>query len=222
MRRKQPLPDIGRNIGVGCKHNYSVEAKAKARQDKIIDLWRMITGKTSIDRQYWCLCAQQDTSEYSEIVQLVSSGLLSENQFVGIDIDQAKITVNRKLFPQAKWYCGSWLTVIKEQKVLGNFNPSIVYLDSINLLDTRKIQVETAITMKLCQPQTLLLVNVISQNLYECKPEKDHEIFIDEVKNLIGDNHRKLWEDKLLNELPTRYRYISKKSPMLTYAFWRN
>lgn len=140
-------------------HNLEVKRKARARNMRI---FRRLTGLKSIPKssEYWTLCASQppkDGKSTSEIVQLSKDGFLSPGQFHGVDREKSLIQQNKKWHPKAHWYAGEWSDVIRDN----DFNPAMIYLDTISFINTDSTAKLAAFTMPLCPQGTVMIVNAM-------------------------------------------------------------
>jgi hypothetical protein len=138
--------------------NYKVLARAEG-----IRLFRAMTGRRSIPsgQTYWTLCNRQGVEPDSEINQLVSEGVCTKSQFVGVDYDAALIEQNRIDHPEAKFICGEWT-----EAIMTDFNPALVYLDSTGTADCPHTADLCTRTMQRCPVGTVLLCNVMLTNPY--------------------------------------------------------
>lgn len=127
-----------------------------------IRLYRLITGNYSIPKsqQYITLANIQDKSPTSEINQLVAAKLLDKSQFVGIDNEKRYINKNKKTHPEAQFIYGNWNSVI----LSGNFNPSLIYLDSTHFADRKPALDTLRNTISICDEKTLIICNVMETN----------------------------------------------------------
>jgi hypothetical protein len=135
---------------MGYKISASCPRKAKARFDTIIDTYRKIFQKNlPKDRQYWtlagpCFDENNDLGKCSELHQLVSSGLIDESQYHGIDNGIGIIERNLIAAPNANFYHGDFVTTLQEISNTGKFNPGIIHADytkmkDISVVDTSNI-----------------------------------------------------------------------------------
>ena len=122
-------------------HKKSYQAcpkKLNARQATIIDAYRKLFNQQALpsSKQYWTLsatCVDEKGLPLvgAELDQLLKSGLIQPNQFVGIDINPNVIATNSK-FTQATWYNDDILAAMNKHFCNGlNFNPGIVNCDFI-------------------------------------------------------------------------------------------
>lgn len=140
-------------------HDLEVKKKARARNVKV---FQRLTGLQTIPEssEYWTLCASQppkDGKSSSEIVQLIKSNFLVPDQFHGVDRNKGLIQQNKKWHPKAHWHDGEWSDVIRDH----DFNPAMVYLDTISFINTSGTADLVANTMPLCPPNTVMIVNAM-------------------------------------------------------------
>lgn len=125
-------------------------------------LYLLLTANTSIPvgKKYITLCNYQDKTPTSEINQLVSSGLLTKNQFVGIDNEKRFVTLNKKNHKEAEFIHGNWSKIIRS----GLFDPGLIYLDSTYFVDRKPALDALRHTMSICDKGALLICNVMTVN----------------------------------------------------------
>ena len=140
-----------------------LEYKVQARK-KLAQFYQKTTGRVSIpeDKQYWTLCALQTKNATSEINQLSKLGLITKEQFNGVDRSEEIIKANRKVHPGASWYFGEWDTVLRRNSK--KFNPAIVHLDFTSMAMTQAVINTVLQTMSLCELDTFVFVNVMLNN----------------------------------------------------------
>lgn len=178
---------------------------------------------------YQTLCHLQDNSPGSEIIQLSSPNLerpyafLEKSQFVGVDNDNDLIELNKKFHPDATFLAGDWIHVISNQK---NFNPAMVYLDTINELRSPTAARILCKTMLLCKPKTLIVANFCANN--PRKGNTGSQLFEENIliKNIMKNEHPdfiKQWnKDKNTNKFRCiSYLYRTNKAWMRSYVFYK-
>jgi len=113
---------------------YSTEAKINSRKETIInplqELLIDFNGKLPRTLQYWTMssyCSGYD----SEFNQLINSGLITEEQFHGVDIDPDVVNSNKKLGTKANFYNNDFYQAMVDARAEGNFNPGIINADTI-------------------------------------------------------------------------------------------
>jgi len=118
---------------------YACPHKKDSREATIIARYRQYFGKTlPKDKQYWTMCSMQTDDkgvfqEGSELGQMLASGILTENQFYGVDIMEDFITANRNAKPKAHWLRNDFEQQMKIAYKEGWFNPAIVFADLLNM-----------------------------------------------------------------------------------------
>jgi hypothetical protein len=195
--------------------NYKIEARKWNAE-----IYRHLTGRRSIQRQYWTLCNYQPKSDGSEIVQLTNDGLLIPEQFHGVDLDVNKkgveigiIAYNRQQHPTAHWHRGSWIDVIRSYP---DFQPDMIYLDTTCFADHIAGVKLASETMLLCNGQTVLIVNLML-NDPRSRRRFDHE-------KLVGDIPCHLPYSECVKWRPSVEKYTynaTGKTQMISYVFFR-
>lgn len=64
----------------------------------------------------------------SELFQMVSSGLLTIDQYVGIDRELSIIKANKRVAPAAHWHPGTWSSLI--EPILTMYPAQVIHLDT--------------------------------------------------------------------------------------------
>jgi hypothetical protein len=186
--------------------------KVHARRENI-RLYRKLTSLKSIpaNRGYWTLCNWQPTGRESEISQLIRSGLITKNQFFGVDRDAAIIAQNRAWHPEAHWYAGEWLTSIECEDA---FEPGMVYLDSTNFADHHAAIELVVGTMLRCPSGTVLLVNVMMNDPRSSRKFNSDKL-IGSIVCRIPASELTKWDSQVIN-----YDYsMTGLTKMGTFAF---
>lgn len=187
------------------KTDYSQsQFKVMARAENI-RLYRAITGRNSIprDRGYWTLCNTQPREEGSEIVQMVSSGMIFNNQFFGVDNSAELIAQNRLWHPKATWIAGEWVSVISKHP---DFNPGMVYLDTTSFADHDNAVRLTVSTMLRCKAGTVLLANVML-NDPRSRKTFDADGLLRSIEKQIPPGELSKWETEVQNYVYSMTRY---------------
>ena len=114
---------------------WSDPNKYKARQEVIVAGYRrFVANRLPNGQKFYSLCGEQGGG-MSEMRCLLDAGLIGEEQFVGIDGDDAKISGNADLFPRSEWICGDWLDTLNELSHKDGWNPAVVHVDTLNMSD---------------------------------------------------------------------------------------
>lgn len=109
--------------------------KERARYETIINIYReLFQEKLPKEKQYWtlagpCFDENGDLGKCSEIYQMVSSGLIEEEQYHGIDNGKEIIEKNRIACPRGNFHHGDFVTQIEQACIDGKFNPAIINAD---------------------------------------------------------------------------------------------
>jgi hypothetical protein len=157
--------------------------------------------------RYWTLCNEQPAQPTSEIEQFASDlHFLKKSQFVGVDLDPAIIARNRKAHPDATWFCGDFLDVIRNEE----FDPGVVHLDTEATYKTQADLV--ASTMILCPPGTVLLANLVDGHVYTAERYAATEL-LESLSRLLPDDELNCWG----NDIKT-FVYRTNRNYMRTYV----
>ena len=164
--------------------------KLLARQTTIIDVYRKYLHQSlPSQKQYWTLCATNvmngELQEQSELGQIFSSGLISLNQYYGVDYNEAVIEKNRQCNLNVNWICGDFLDSIKSEYKKGNFNPGIINADFI-WMPKKSLHYIVDIMDFLNHikvSEVLLVCNMVLRNPYSGK-SIDTQDFFDMIKSL--------------------------------------
>ena len=138
--------------------------KKQARIETVIaPAFEMFPDGIPKDKQYWTLCAEQIDDEGSEMTQLVSSGLISQEQYYGIDSSKTLIEGNQKRFPRATWIHGDFYWCMSS---FAKFNPAVIYLDTTGGIQTEKQNIVNVLNLLITRDlhDVLVIVNVIMKH----------------------------------------------------------
>jgi len=122
------------------KPKWDTASKIESRLYGVVNPYREITGRSSLPagKQYWTMCgahyeATDDGIQAAsgEMGQIVDSGLITLNQWRGIDRELVVIENNRKLYPEARWLCGDFKEQLAQACIRGEFNPGIINYDGV-------------------------------------------------------------------------------------------
>lgn len=171
---------------------YQFESKNKfeARR-KNVEFFRKESGLEFIpDKQcYLTLCGLQSDNFRSEINQLSDMGFINKKQYTGIDRDRKVITANRKVHPEARWFCGEWKNVLSTKI----FRPAMIYLDTTNFVGAKTIINLTEFTMLFCPVNSFLFINVMLSNPHS-GDVYDHEEFMKSLKKYLTREDCEMFE----------------------------
>lgn len=190
-----------------------------------MDIFYYVRGLSKIPKNkfYQTLCHLQDDSPGSEINQYISSDFLMPPQFVGVDNDEELIKINRKYHPQSLFIPGDWIDVINNQK---NFDPAMVYLDTINELRSPIASRILSKTMWLCKPKTLIVANFCANN--PRKGNQGGQLFDENIiiENMIKSEHPAFFKEWNIDKNTNKFRCVSylyrtNKAWMRSYIFYK-
>lgn len=181
-----------------------------------LEIYEELTGLDHLpsDRHYWTLANEQPDTEGSEINQLVDAGFLSKQQFYGVDLDQEIISLNKRTHPTAHWITGDWLNVISNTE---NFNPGLIYLDSVYFADNILAAQTLARTMLRTPAGTVLLFNVQSKSGYARQKTINCDALIDRLPNYLPSRELACWRT---DYIPS-FTYTGSRTEMRTFVFYK-
>lgn len=187
--------------------NYSTSKKLQARQDTILKMYENFTGlqKLPPNKQYWTMCAQCIEGENnpkvikgSELEQIVSSGLISYDQFHGVDSDEGVWESNLWWYG-SEWYHGDFYEILSWAADQPWFNPGIINVDTLHE-PKAGIKLFSKILYRLRDYKDFMLVgNFILTNRsrkYE-REEMVHELNKNPKFNYVYTNHNIQWDGRL-------------------------
>jgi hypothetical protein len=188
--------------------------KFNARTENV-GIYRRLTGLSSIpaDRGYWTLCNLQPASLDSEIEQMVASGLITKEQFHGIDKDKEIIIHNRATHPKAHWHHGDWTQIVLNSSA---FNPSLVYLDTTSFADNHIGMNMVSATMMRCPAGTVMLANLMLNDPRSHRQFDENQI-LRNIERQVPSLELELWRHDIES-----YRYSATgKTFMITYVLYK-
>jgi hypothetical protein len=120
-------------------HQWSSISKLLARGKTIINPYRKAYGySVPVGEQYWTMCGKlvnhDDTeNKVSELNQMVRMGLITPDQFHGVEKSEEIHLKNVKAHPDVKLYNNDFLDEMVEASANNTFNPAIVNADLVHL-----------------------------------------------------------------------------------------
>lgn len=126
-------------------HNYLVRPdwdttrKVASRIDTIIGPYRRLFSHNVPEfSQYWSMCGahyridkQGVTPIAGEMMQAVKAGLITPNQYIGVDREKTIIDTNANLYPDTTWIHGDFKQSMADAAMGGMFRPSIINYDGV-------------------------------------------------------------------------------------------
>lgn len=148
--------------------------KVDARKTTIIEPYRQHFGDAlSVDKQYWTMCASQvdDGGKFStdsELGQMLGSGLITKDQFYGVDIKSDVIDANKTAMPDCNWITGDFGKSMRRAYKAGNFNPGIVNADFVVMSAKASYIIADIISFLtyIEASDVLLVANIMANNPY--------------------------------------------------------
>lgn len=210
---------------------WSGNKKIIARQETIINQYRKIYNRHSIpqDKQYWTMCGNlsdnnNNLNQDSEYSQIIREGLISPNQFRGVEIDETIYNRNKQVLPHIEIYKDDFFKTLNRQANLNQFNPAIVNADLINMPEIGATYISKIIALLSMMPGEIMLVaNLVLDSPYISPTRKKQDIdrFLVNLKNQHKFNAFKHnWNFN--NEC---YKYAGNRehsrTSMGSYIFWK-
>jgi len=185
------------------------DGKYQARHDTIITPIKQWLGH--VEGEYWTLAGMQvdengQKNSGSEIEQLLAAGVLTEDQFFGVDYDKDIIEANRKAYPNANWFCGDFFNVLTANAD----DVSFINFDSMN---QPRIALQTAIDLLFCVEEGIVIANMLT------KYRNQTLLDVSQIGSVIEQIPS--WEviPPQWQCLPEVYTYHSRRSEMTTVTF---
>ena len=210
---------------------WSGNKKKIAREETIINQYRKIYNRQSIpqDKQYWTMCGNlSDNNNHlnqdSEYSQIIREGLISPNQFRGVEIDDTIYNRNKQVLPHIEIYKDDFFKTLNRQANQNQFNPAIVNADLINMPEIGAIYISKIIALLSMVPGEIMLVaNLVLDSPYISPTRKKQDIdrFLVNLKNQHKFNSfKRHWNFN--NEC---YKYAGNRehsrTSMGSYIFWK-
>ena len=210
---------------------WSGNKKIIAREETIINQYRKIYNRQSIpqDKQYWTMCGNlsdnnNNLNQDSEYSQIITQGLITTNQFRGVEIDDTIYNRNKQVLPHSAIYKDDFFKTLNRQANQNQFNPAIVNADLINMPEIGAIYISKIIALLSMMPGEIMLVaNLVLDSPYISPTRKKQDIdrFLINLKNQHKFNAFKHhWNFN--NEC---YKYAGNRehsrTSMGSYIFWK-
>ena len=210
---------------------WSGNKKIIARQETIINQYRKIYNRHSIpqDKQYWTMCGNlsdnnNNLNQDSEYSQIIREGLISPNQFRGVEIDETIYNRNKQVLPHIEIYKDDFFKTLNRQANQNQFAPAIVNADLINMPEIGATYISKIIALLSMMPGEIMLVaNLVLDSPYISPVRKKQDInrFLVNLKNQHKFNAFKHhWNFN--NEC---YKYAGNRehsrTSMGSYIFWK-
>lgn len=210
---------------------WSGNKKIIARKETIINQYRKIYNRQSIpqDKQYWTMCGNlsdnnNNLNQDSEYSQIIREGLITPNQFRGVEIDEIIYNRNKEVLPHIEIYKDDFFKTLNRQANKNQFNPAIVNADLINMPEIGATYISKIVALLSMMPGEIMLVaNLVLDSPYisPTKKKQDIDRFLINLKNQHKFNAFKHnWNFN--NEC---YKYAGNRehsrTSMGSYIFWK-
>lgn len=201
---------------------WSCKNKQDARQNTIIDLYRLyFCNALPSVKQYWTTCGLCFNTPGSELDQMLQSGLITPEQFYGVDRKEDIIEQNKKLV-DSHWFHGDFIDQIQ---LAEDFNPGIIDVDIIHLKKKGSVYLG-----RLLSYLTDIDVSdfMVVANMMLCNPHHGIEIYdgneiIEEMSKV--NSFQYAWLSGKWRLHPDRFEYVGQqygtRTILASYIFIR-
>jgi len=203
-------------------------SKLEARSKSIIEMYRSLSKRDCIpdDQQYWTMCGNLCNEEggsnpNNELLQMVGSGLIRPEQFVGVEIYGPTHEKNVHAFPDIDLRHNDIVQELNLTAKAGLLNPAIVNVDTPNLPAKASRILSKILKLLACVPKEDILVvcNVVMNNPYKngSVSSVDENSFVYLMRNNVrwqDCKDRWLWHGDLFS-----YRNHKNTVQMSTFVF---
>lgn len=120
---------------------WSSYAKVRARFSTISNPYRKVFGTSlPVGEQYWTMCGKLANNDYSEnklseYNQMVRRGLITKEQFYGVEREEEIHIINQSIHPDLNLFNNDFYEEMIIAAAENRFNPAIVNADLIHLPD---------------------------------------------------------------------------------------
>ena len=205
---------------------WSGNKKKNARQETIINQYRKIYNRQSIpqDKQYWTMCGDLsdkngNINQDSEYSQIIREGLITPNQFRGVEIDKDIYNNNVNVLPNVDFYNDDFSKTLNREAYQHQFNPAIVNADLINMPEVGAKKISEIIAILSVTPGEIMLVCNVCIKLRHRRFSID-DFLINLLKDNRFNNFKHHWNFN--NEC---YKYAGNRehsrTSMGSYIFWK-
>ena len=185
---------------------WNCPKKIEAREQTIILPYQEFYGRKSIpkNKQYWTMSGSYENKHgdpiEGEFHQLKKSGLITDNQFHAVDINEGTISKNEKHYPNLNWYCSDFLTAMEECSIDGNFSPEIVNCDNVRMMEkgTRYL-VNVLMFLRDNSDKVMVISNLMLNSSYRKTVINTGQDMIDEILSI--------YDLDVWNVFPYCYKY---------------
>ena len=183
--------------------NWSCPHKQEARVKTIIEPYQKLFGnKLPSNKQYWTLCGEMAVNgtivDGCELTQMITLGLIQPNQFHGIEGNPEIYSKNKAALKsplnEANLYQGEFTEVLDNALRNNNFNPGIVYLDTIQ--EPKGASELLAVTLDVLNQtlgSVLLIWNFVKDHNYRNHHHSWESVYDTLVKNTLYRKASSTW-----------------------------
>ncbi len=210
---------------------WSGNKKIIARQETIINKYRKIYNRQSIpqDKQYWTMCGNlsdnnNNINPDSEYAQIIREGLITPEQFKGVEIDETIYNRNKQVLPNIEIYQDDFFKTLNRQANQKQFNPAIVNADLINMPEIGAIYISKIIALLSMIPGEIMLVaNLVLDSPYISPNSKKQDL--DRFLHNLLKQHKFNAFKHYWNYDNECYKYAGNRehsrTSMGSYIFWK-
>jgi hypothetical protein len=186
--------------------DWSCPKKRLARLETIINPYRQNFGpRLPSDRQYWTMCGKCATTDGQRIRgcephQMFYEGLISPDQFHGVERNPEIHVQNAKAYPEIAWYNDDFYRAMLKAKANGGFTPGIVNADTHQTPDGTSFFVAKILALLSDMPGNILFVAnfVLRARYYE---QKDGDYIVERLnacppfQAAMSDGRWRMWDE---------------------------
>lgn len=208
--------------------------KEKAREETILSTYgSLFSDRLPDDKQYWTMCSTHTNDDGSfsvgsELGQVMGAGLITPDQFYGVDVVDSIIDANKNAMPSANWIYDDFVSAMREEAFKGTFNPGIINADFISMHKKASRTVADIIELVTYADvhDVMVVANVMYNNPYANKRVPE-EILVDDMLDIyLKYNHfKRAWSKGGWGVLPDFYCYMgtgtNSKTIMVSMIFFR-
>jgi len=194
--------------------------KIESRNETIIKTYRYyFQDSIPQDKQYWTICGKCQPNTLSEPIQIINSGLIKQNQFIGIEISKEIYEFNKINNPDLNFINNDFYYALMEHNQNKILNPAIINADML-LMPEKAANYLSKIIYLLSNTNNVMVVgNFITKTRHFHKSNED--MILELQKNAIFQNSMNLskW-----NMHPKIYNYDgtgNTKTKMATLIFFK-
>ena len=225
------------NNSAGSTRTYQIcPKKEAAREETIISVYRELFGHSLPEgKQYWSMCSGHTNpdgtfSHGSELGQMLKEGLITVDQFHGVDIVEEIIQKNKNALPESNWHHGDFVRMMKKAYLQNSFNPAIINADFVSMSKKASVEVSDIIELLtyIKAKNVMVVSNIMYNNPYGDKriskplDTNPDEILEDYMKHNV---FKSSWKEGEWNLYPDSYFYYGtgkdSRTVMMSSIFYK-